>query len=174
MVHQSGEKHLEALRSNYRNAGVDGELVAFIDDMARRYAEATWSSAARAPSPSPSSPPAGVASILVPFPHAVDDHQTRQRALPRRARRRAARAAGETARAQKLAQLVAHARRANAARDGAQGARARQARSGARVVAQRCMELASMKHKVRHIHFVGIGGAGMCGIAEVLLNRATR
>src|SRR6185312_16472783 len=40
VVHQSGEKHLEALRNNYRNAGVDGELVAFIDDMARRYAEA--------------------------------------------------------------------------------------------------------------------------------------
>ena len=27
-----------------------------------------------------------------------------------------------------------------------------------------------MKHKVKHIHFVGIGGSGMCGIAEVLLN----
>ncbi|MDD2775772.1 MAG: UDP-N-acetylmuramate--L-alanine ligase [Gallionella sp.] len=27
-----------------------------------------------------------------------------------------------------------------------------------------------MKHKVKHIHFVGIGGAGMNGIAEVLLN----
>ncbi|GMV54939.1 MAG: UDP-N-acetylmuramate--L-alanine ligase [Betaproteobacteria bacterium] len=29
-----------------------------------------------------------------------------------------------------------------------------------------------MKHKVRHIHFVGIGGAGMSGIAEVLLNQS--
>ena len=27
-----------------------------------------------------------------------------------------------------------------------------------------------MKHKVKHIHFVGIGGSGMSGIAEVLLN----
>ncbi len=27
-----------------------------------------------------------------------------------------------------------------------------------------------MKHKVRHIHFVGIGGSGMSGIAEVMLN----
>ncbi|MBQ4246126.1 MAG: UDP-N-acetylmuramate--L-alanine ligase, partial [Succinivibrio sp.] len=26
-------------------------------------------------------------------------------------------------------------------------------------------------HKVKRIHFIGIGGAGMCGIAEVLLNR---
>ena len=28
-----------------------------------------------------------------------------------------------------------------------------------------------MKHKVKHIHFVGIGGVGMSGIAEVLLNQ---
>ena len=27
-----------------------------------------------------------------------------------------------------------------------------------------------MKHAIRHLHFVGIGGAGMSGIAEVLLN----
>ena len=27
-----------------------------------------------------------------------------------------------------------------------------------------------MKHKVKHVHFVGIGGSGMSGIAEVLLN----
>ena len=31
-----------------------------------------------------------------------------------------------------------------------------------------------MKHKVKHIHFVGIGGAGMSGIAEVLLNLGYR
>ncbi|MBL8471829.1 MAG: UDP-N-acetylmuramate--L-alanine ligase [Rhodocyclaceae bacterium] len=31
-----------------------------------------------------------------------------------------------------------------------------------------------MKHKVKHIHFVGIGGAGMSGIAEVLLNQGYR
>ena len=27
-----------------------------------------------------------------------------------------------------------------------------------------------MKFVVKHLHFVGIGGTGMCGIAEVLLN----
>ena len=31
-----------------------------------------------------------------------------------------------------------------------------------------------MKHKVRNIHFVGIGGAGMSGIAEVLVNQGYR
>ena len=40
VVHQSGEKHLQALKRNYADARVEGELVAFIDDMARRYAEA--------------------------------------------------------------------------------------------------------------------------------------
>ena len=28
-----------------------------------------------------------------------------------------------------------------------------------------------MKHKVKHIHFIGIGGSGMSGIAEVLANQ---
>jgi UDP-N-acetylmuramate--alanine ligase len=28
-----------------------------------------------------------------------------------------------------------------------------------------------MKHAIKHIHFIGIGGTGMCGIAEVLLNQ---
>src|SRR5438105_2091407 len=40
VVHQSGEKHLPALREQYARAGVHGELLGFIDDMARRYAEA--------------------------------------------------------------------------------------------------------------------------------------
>ncbi|HVO90959.1 MAG TPA: Mur ligase domain-containing protein, partial [Casimicrobiaceae bacterium] len=31
-----------------------------------------------------------------------------------------------------------------------------------------------MKHKVKHIHFVGIGGAGMSGIAEVLVTQGFR
>jgi UDP-N-acetylmuramate--alanine ligase len=31
-----------------------------------------------------------------------------------------------------------------------------------------------MRHKVKHIHFVGIGGAGMSGIAEVLINLGYR
>lgn len=31
-------------------------------------------------------------------------------------------------------------------------------------------EIENMKHKVKHIHFVGVGGSGMSGIAEVLAN----
>ena len=76
VVHQAGEKHLEALQKNYAAAGVQGELVAFIDDMASRYAEADLV-ICRAGAVTVSELAAGgVASVLVPFPHAVDDHQT--------------------------------------------------------------------------------------------------
>jgi len=76
VVHQSGEKHLEALRKNYAAAAVEGELVAFIDDMARRYAEADLVVCRAGAVTVAELSAGGMASILVPFPHAVDDHQT--------------------------------------------------------------------------------------------------
>jgi UDP-N-acetylglucosamine--N-acetylmuramyl-(pentapeptide) pyrophosphoryl-undecaprenol N-acetylglucosamine transferase len=76
VVHQAGEKHIETLRSNYAAAGVHGELVAFIDDMARRYAEADLVICRAGAVTVAELSAGGVASILVPFPHAVDDHQT--------------------------------------------------------------------------------------------------
>jgi len=76
VVHQAGEKHLEVLRENYRAASVEGELVAFIDDMARRYAEADLVICRAGAVTVAELSAGGMASILVPFPHAVDDHQT--------------------------------------------------------------------------------------------------
>jgi UDP-N-acetylglucosamine--N-acetylmuramyl-(pentapeptide) pyrophosphoryl-undecaprenol N-acetylglucosamine transferase len=76
VVHQSGEKHLETLRKNYQAAGVQGELVAFIDDMAQRYAEADLVICRAGAVTIAELSAGGMASILVPFPHAVDDHQT--------------------------------------------------------------------------------------------------
>lgn len=76
VVHQSGEKHLEALRANYRAAGVEGELVPFIDDMARRYAAADLVICRAGAITVAELSAGGMASVLVPFPHAVDDHQT--------------------------------------------------------------------------------------------------
>jgi UDP-N-acetylglucosamine--N-acetylmuramyl-(pentapeptide) pyrophosphoryl-undecaprenol N-acetylglucosamine transferase len=76
VVHQSGEKHLQALRKNYSDAGVEGELVAFIDDMARRYAEADLVICRAGAVTIAELSAGGMASILVPFPHAVDDHQS--------------------------------------------------------------------------------------------------
>jgi UDP-N-acetylglucosamine--N-acetylmuramyl-(pentapeptide) pyrophosphoryl-undecaprenol N-acetylglucosamine transferase len=76
VVHQSGEKHLETLKGQYINAGVAGELVAFINDMARRYAEADLVICRAGAVTVAELSAGGMASVLVPFPHAVDDHQT--------------------------------------------------------------------------------------------------
>ncbi len=76
VVHQSGDKHLEALRANYRAAGVEGELVPFIDDMAQRYAEADLVICRAGAITIAELSAGGMASVLVPFPHAVDDHQS--------------------------------------------------------------------------------------------------
>ncbi|HRP97151.1 MAG TPA: undecaprenyldiphospho-muramoylpentapeptide beta-N-acetylglucosaminyltransferase [Rhodocyclaceae bacterium] len=76
VVHQAGAKHLDALRAAYAAAGVAGELVPFIDDMAARYAEADLVVCRAGALTVAELAAAGVASILVPFPHAVDDHQT--------------------------------------------------------------------------------------------------
>ncbi len=74
--HQCGQQHAEGAAEAYRVAGVEAHVVPFIDDMAAAYgwadlvvgragAMSVWELAA-----------AGVGSLLVPFPHAVDDHQT--------------------------------------------------------------------------------------------------
>jgi UDP-N-acetylglucosamine--N-acetylmuramyl-(pentapeptide) pyrophosphoryl-undecaprenol N-acetylglucosamine transferase len=76
VVHQSGERHLDALHKNYEDAGVEGNLIPFIDDMARRYAEADLVICRAGAVTVAELSAGGMASILVPFPHAVDDHQT--------------------------------------------------------------------------------------------------
>jgi UDP-N-acetylglucosamine--N-acetylmuramyl-(pentapeptide) pyrophosphoryl-undecaprenol N-acetylglucosamine transferase len=76
VVHQSGARQIEALRQAYADAGVAGELVPFIDDMARRYADADLVICRAGALTVAELAAAGVASVLVPFPHAVDDHQT--------------------------------------------------------------------------------------------------
>lgn len=76
VTHQSGAKHVEALRANYARAGVDANAVAFIDDMARAYADADLVICRAGATTVAELAAAGVAAILVPFPFAVDDHQT--------------------------------------------------------------------------------------------------
>jgi UDP-N-acetylglucosamine--N-acetylmuramyl-(pentapeptide) pyrophosphoryl-undecaprenol N-acetylglucosamine transferase len=76
VVHQSGEKHLEALRAAYAAAGVQAHSVAFVEDMAGAYAWADLVICRAGALTIAELAAAGVASILVPFPHAVDDHQT--------------------------------------------------------------------------------------------------
>ena len=76
IVHQAGEKHLEALKANYVAVGVQAHCVSFIDDMAGAYEWADLVICRSGALTVAELAAAGVASILVPFPHAVDDHQT--------------------------------------------------------------------------------------------------
>jgi UDP-N-acetylglucosamine--N-acetylmuramyl-(pentapeptide) pyrophosphoryl-undecaprenol N-acetylglucosamine transferase len=76
VVHQAGAKHIETLKQHYARAGVAGELVPFVDDMARRYAEADLVICRSGATTVAELACAGVASVLVPFPFATDDHQS--------------------------------------------------------------------------------------------------
>ncbi len=76
MTHQSGVQHVESLRQAYSAAGVSAKTPAFIEDMAAAYAEADLVVCRAGATTVAEIAAAGVASILVPYPHAVDDHQT--------------------------------------------------------------------------------------------------
>lgn len=74
--HQAGVKNLEDARKQYQAAGVEAEVMAFIDDMAEAYAWADLVICRAGALTIAELAAAGVAAILVPFPYAVDDHQT--------------------------------------------------------------------------------------------------
>ena len=76
VVHQSGRAHIDALRAAYAAAGVDAQAVDFIDDMAAAYGAADLVVCRAGAMTVSELAAAGVASVLVPYPHAVDDHQT--------------------------------------------------------------------------------------------------
>jgi UDP-N-acetylglucosamine--N-acetylmuramyl-(pentapeptide) pyrophosphoryl-undecaprenol N-acetylglucosamine transferase len=76
VTHQSGAQHAESLRQAYSSAGVQARTQAFIDDMAAAYAEADLVVCRAGATTVAEIAAAGVASVLVPYPHAVDDHQT--------------------------------------------------------------------------------------------------
>ena len=140
VVHQSGEKHLETLRAHYNAAGVQGELVAFIDDMARCYAEADLVICRAGAVTIAELSAGGMASVLVPFPYAVDDHQTANARFL--ADRGAAILLPQTELTpERLAQLIRSLDRA-ALLQMARNARGLGKPEAAKVVAERCMELA--------------------------------
>ena len=76
VTHQAGRKHLETLKKNYAEAGVEGDLMVFIEDMAVHYADCDLVICRAGALTIAELTAVGTASILVPFPHAVDDHQT--------------------------------------------------------------------------------------------------
>lgn len=76
VTHQSGEKQIDALRANYIAAGIQAELTPFIDDTAQAFAEADLIVCRSGASTVTEIAAVGAAALFVPFPAAVDDHQT--------------------------------------------------------------------------------------------------
>ena len=75
-LHQSGAKQIDELRANYKAAGVQAELTPFIEDTAQAFADADLVIARAGASTVTEIAAVGAAALCVPFPSAVDDHQT--------------------------------------------------------------------------------------------------
>jgi UDP-N-acetylglucosamine--N-acetylmuramyl-(pentapeptide) pyrophosphoryl-undecaprenol N-acetylglucosamine transferase len=76
VIHQSGKAHIGALQDAYREVGVQASLVDFIDDMANAYHDADLVICRAGALTVSEIAAVGVASLMVPYPYAVDDHQT--------------------------------------------------------------------------------------------------
>lgn len=76
VIHQSGATQIDALRASYQAAGVQAELTPFIEDTASAFATADLIVCRAGASTVTEIAAVGAAAVFVPFPAAVDDHQT--------------------------------------------------------------------------------------------------
>jgi UDP-N-acetylglucosamine--N-acetylmuramyl-(pentapeptide) pyrophosphoryl-undecaprenol N-acetylglucosamine transferase len=76
VIHQAGDKHLAELQKRYADLGVLADVRPFIEDMPTAYAQADLVICRSGAMTVSELAACGVASCLIPFPHAIDDHQT--------------------------------------------------------------------------------------------------
>jgi UDP-N-acetylglucosamine--N-acetylmuramyl-(pentapeptide) pyrophosphoryl-undecaprenol N-acetylglucosamine transferase len=76
VIHQAGDKHLADLQKRYADLGVEADIRPFIDDMPAAYAQADLVICRSGAMTVSEIAACGVASCLIPFPYAIDDHQT--------------------------------------------------------------------------------------------------
>ncbi|WP_212630561.1 undecaprenyldiphospho-muramoylpentapeptide beta-N-acetylglucosaminyltransferase [Pseudomonas sp. KB-10] len=77
VFHQAGKQHAEITAERYRDAAVKAEVAPFIKDMARAYGWADLVVCRAGALTVSELAAAGLPSFLVPLPHAIDDHQSR-------------------------------------------------------------------------------------------------
>ncbi len=76
VIHQSGKKDFELVKDAYKNMDIDADVSAFIDDMASAYSGALLALSRCGGITLSELSAFGIPAIMVPFPHATDDHQT--------------------------------------------------------------------------------------------------
>lgn len=76
VTHQTGERWLKATKTHYENLGIRAQVVPFIEDMAQAYAHADWVIARSGALTVAEVATVGLPALFIPFPYAVDDHQT--------------------------------------------------------------------------------------------------
>lgn len=77
VVHQTGKQHFAEVQQLYQRMGVTADIRPFLQDMATAYAEADLVICRAGALTVAELAAVGVASVLIPFPYAVDDHQTK-------------------------------------------------------------------------------------------------
>jgi len=77
VLHQTGERELEIVKQAYRQYGLDAQVTPFIVNMADAYAEADLIICRAGATSIAEITAAGKAAILIPFPFAANDHQTK-------------------------------------------------------------------------------------------------
>ena len=77
IAHQTGEKDLETVTAAYKREGIQARVTAFISDMASEYAQADLIICRAGATTIAEVTACGKACLLIPFPHATDDHQRR-------------------------------------------------------------------------------------------------
>jgi UDP-N-acetylglucosamine--N-acetylmuramyl-(pentapeptide) pyrophosphoryl-undecaprenol N-acetylglucosamine transferase len=89
ILHQTGQKQAKSTEEAYRGSGADSsrwEVAAYLDDMPKRFADADLILCRSGASTVAELAAAGRPAILVPFPGAADDHQTKNAEVFARAR----------------------------------------------------------------------------------------
>ena len=168
ITHQTGERDLEMVRDGYRRAGLEARVEPFLFAMDREMKAADLVVCRAGATTLAELTAAGRPSILVPLPTATDDHQRKNAlALVKQGAARMVEQrelSGDRLAAEILALAGDEALRRRMARRGAAAGAAR-CRPGDRRQGPR-----RLLGKTRRVHFVGIGGSGMSGIAELLAN----
>lgn len=140
VVHQAGREHAGEVAAAYSQAGVKAQVLPFVEDMASHYGESDLVLCRAGALTVAEIAAAGVASILVPYPHAVDDHQTKNARFLSEQGAAILLPQGEL-NARRLAQILCSLTR-DKLLEMAKRARALARPEATRLVAEACMELA--------------------------------